>query len=111
MNYPPPQYGHLPYGPPPDHPQATTVLILGVLGMAFCQVVAPFAWVMGKRVLGEIDSSGGTVGGRNLAMVGYVCGIIGSFFLILTVIAMVVWLVFLFPALGSLDSPSADPSW
>ena len=80
----PPQ---VPYGAPqaptygafaPDHPQATLVLILGILGLVLCQVISPFAWVMGNRVIREIDASGGTMGGRSSANAGRICGIIGT---------------------------------
>src|SRR5688572_27935872 len=60
---PPPTYGPI----VPDHPQATTVLILGIVGIVVCGVAAPFAWVMGNRVIREIDASGGTLGGRSNA--------------------------------------------
>ena len=44
-NYPPNQYG-APYGfGAPEHPQATLVLILGIVGIVVCQVISPFAWV------------------------------------------------------------------
>ncbi|WP_188111216.1 DUF4190 domain-containing protein [Nocardioides antri] len=62
----------------PDHPQASTVLILGILGMAVCQVIAPFAWVMGSRVKKEIEAPGSQYGGRSQVQVGYVLGIVGS---------------------------------
>lgn len=102
MSYPPPAYGYPAYGPPPpDHPQATTVLILGIVGMMFCQVCAPFAWVMGRRTLNEIDASGGTVGGRSNVMVGYILGIIGSVLLILGLLAVVAYIVFVIVLIGS----------
>lgn len=67
------------YGPiAPDHPQATTVLILGILGLVLCQLISPFAWVMGNRVIREIDASGGTMGGRTSANAGRICGIVGT---------------------------------
>jgi len=74
------QYGAPPYGgfPAPDHPQAVTVLILGILGLVLCQVLSPFAWVMGNRVVSEIDASNGQLGGRSTANAGRICGIIGT---------------------------------
>ncbi|MGW6334821.1 DNA translocase FtsK 4TM domain-containing protein [Nocardia rhamnosiphila] len=103
MSYPPPAYGYPAYGypPPPDHPQATTVLILGIVGMMFCQVCAPFAWIMGRRTLNEIDASGGTVGGRSNVMVGYILGIIGSVLLILAVLAAIAYIVFVVVLINS----------
>jgi tetrahydromethanopterin S-methyltransferase subunit G len=74
---PPNQYGAAPYGfAPPDHPQAVTVLILGIVSVAVCGFVAPFAWVMGNRVVREIDASNGQLGGRAQAQVGRIIGIV-----------------------------------
>jgi hypothetical protein len=86
---PGPPYGQppqVPYGAPqnpgaygpvlPDHPQATTVLILGIVSAVACGFVAPVAWVMGNRVVREIDASNGTLGGRSTANVGRIIGIV-----------------------------------
>jgi hypothetical protein len=76
-NYPPNQYGGPPYAvAPPDHPQATLVLILGIVSVAVCGFVAPFAWVIGSRVVREIDASRGQLGGRTQAQVGRIIGIV-----------------------------------
>ena len=100
----PPQNPYQPYTGPgysasgvpqwvPDHPDATTVLILGIVGMAVCQVVAPFAWVKGGRVKREIDASGGQIGGRSQVMIGYVLGIVGTSLLALSVLGFLAYLV------------------
>ena len=74
---PPNQYGAPSYGfAPPDHPQAVTVLILGIVSVAVCGFVAPFAWVMGNRVVQEIDASNGQLGGRSQAQVGRIIGMV-----------------------------------
>ncbi|MFD5175359.1 DUF4190 domain-containing protein [Nocardia sp. NPDC058379] len=78
MSTQPPPQGYPGYGPPPDHPQATTALILGILGLALCGILAPFAWAKGRSVLGEIDASQGRVGGRSQAYAGYIMGIVGT---------------------------------
>ncbi|MFI7001464.1 DUF4190 domain-containing protein [Nocardia sp. NPDC050175] len=98
MSYPPqqPPYGYPAYGaygPPPEHPQATIILILGILSLVFCQIIGPVAWVMGKRALNEIDASGGALGGRSNVMVGYVCGIIASTLIILGILFFVLFIV------------------
>ncbi|WP_227997460.1 DUF4190 domain-containing protein [Nocardia australiensis] len=97
MSYPPPppQYGYSPYGygPPQDHSQATTILILGILGLVFCQILGPFAWVMGRKALNEIDASNGTIGGRSNVMIGYVCGIISSVLIIIGIVVFVAAIV------------------
>lgn len=103
----PPQYGPGPYGagpyqpygrpPVPNHPQATTALVLGAVGLgsvvALCGLllfISPVAWVMGSKALKEIDSSNGTLGGRNEALWGQITGIVGTVLLVLAIIAIVV---------------------
>ena len=110
MNYPPPPqygspYGYPAYGPPQDHPQAVTILILGILGLLLCQLLGPVAWVMGKKALNEIDASGGAIGGRGSVQAGYICGIIASVLLILSILFVVVMVIL--AASGALDSSSS----
>ena len=88
-----PQYQpyYPPYAlPPPDHPQATTALVLGIVGVVVCQVLAPFAFVMGRKAVREIDASGGTLGGRGNAQAGYVLGIVGMVMLGLGLLILLV---------------------
>lgn len=85
----PPQYAPQ----PPAHPQATTVLILGILGLVLCQLIAPFAWIMGRRVVTEIDASQGQYGGRTEAQAGKVMGIIGTVLIGLGLLVALVVLV------------------
>ena len=97
--YTAPQYGQ-PYGQQPgypsyaaDHPKATTVLILGILGIVVCGLIAPFAWRMGKRTVDEIDASQGRLGGRGSAQAGYILGLIGTVLLGLGLLFLVVVVV------------------
>lgn len=101
MNYPSqPGYGYSGYGPPPEHPQTTTVLVLGIVSL-FCALTGPFAWVMGKKALNEIDYSGGAVGGRSNVMIGYVLGIITSIVLALYLLSIVVFIVLMIAGAAS----------
>jgi hypothetical protein len=98
-----PQYGQPPYGQPeygqpqgsppvgyaPDHPKATTSMVLGILGIVLCGLIAPFAWRIGKRTMNEIDASNGQLGGRGTAQAGYIMGIIGTVLLALAVLATI----------------------
>jgi len=107
----PPAYGGPPpYGPPPgyppmgyapDHPKATTSLVLGILGVVVCGFIAPFAWRMGKRTVAEIDASQGQLGGRGSAQAGYVLGLIGTVLLGIGLLVFVVYLVVLVVAVSS----------
>jgi hypothetical protein len=78
----------------PDHPQATTSLVLGVAGVVLCGLAAPFAWATGRRTVREIDASQGRLGGRGAAQAGYVLGIIGTMILGAAVLLLVAWLAF-----------------
>ena len=84
-------YGQ-PYGTfspaPPNHPQATTAMVLGLVGLvgalALCGlplVVSPFAWALGRNSLKEIEASHGRLGGESTARAGMVMGIIGTILL------------------------------
>jgi uncharacterized membrane protein YjgN (DUF898 family) len=77
--------------PPQDHPQTTTVLVLGILGLVLCQILGPFAWIMGNRVVREIDAGG--YGGRSTANAGRICGIVATAFLGLTVLFVLLGVV------------------
>jgi hypothetical protein len=86
-------------GPPPQGPQyqtnapnATTALVLGILGVVCCGILAPIAWIMGNNALGEIERSGGAYGGEGMARAGQILGIIGT---ILWVVGIIIRLAVL----------------
>jgi len=85
---PPPSYGGAPYGAPAqDHKQATLILVFGILSIVCCGLFLGIpAIIMGKKALGEIDASGGAIGGRGKVKAGYICGIIGT---VLSVIGLI----------------------
>lgn len=64
--------------------------ITALVGTFMCPlivVLGPFAWVMGKRAMDEIDEAAGALGGRGSAQAGYICGIIATVLLSLGVAA------------------------
>src|SRR5919109_535991 len=77
----------------PNEPKAVTAMVLGILGIAVCGVVAPFAWSFGKTSLDNIRASPGRYAGEGMAQAGYILGIIGTCLLILAVIFFVVYFV------------------
>ncbi len=93
---PAPEYGSGGmYAGPQEHPKGTMVLILGILSIVICQVLGPFAWVMGRRTLQEIDTSGRTYTNRSMVQAGMICGIVGTVLLILAVAYVIVVVVIL----------------
>ncbi|QYJ02660.1 hypothetical protein KUV85_09935 [Nocardioides panacisoli] len=85
--YQPPAGPGGPWGPPPsEHPQATLILVLGVLGITLCQLLGPVALVMGGRARKEIEAAQGTIGGSTQVTVGWALGIAGTIILAITVL-------------------------
>ena len=104
---PPPPGGASPYGYQPygsgravEHPQGTTILVLGILSLVVCGVLAPFAWSMGNTALREMDANPQvTYTNRGSVTAGRICGIIGTVVLALGAIGVI--LVILAAAAGS----------
>jgi len=85
---------------PPDHPQATLALVLGLVGVVgafiFCGVtllVSPFAWGVGHSALKDIRASQGRIGGESQARTGMILGIVGTALLILAVVVLAIIIV------------------
>jgi hypothetical protein len=103
-------------GPPayrlPDHPQATKAMVVGLialLGGLTCYLplaLGPWAWLLGRRVVREIDAWPGRYEGRGSAMAGYVTGVIATVLLLLGVLLLVglLTLLALSPS-GSVSAP------
>ena len=93
-----PAYGtSTPYGAaPPTHPQSTTAMIFGILGIVFglsCGIGGLLGIpgiVQGRRARNEIDAQPGRYAGRSQAVAGIVTGTIG---VVIAALAVVVVLV------------------
>jgi hypothetical protein len=113
--YPPPPPGQAPpsgqpyYYPPqiPKHPQATTAMILGILGLVLCGVIGPFAWVMGSKAVKEIDANPNAYSGRGEANAGKIMGIISTAIMAFLVGCVIILLV-IGLAVGSTASSTFD---
>lgn len=79
----------------PEASQATTILVLGILGLIICGVLAPVAWIMGKNELEAIDSGRRPPENRGTANAGRILGIIGT---VLIGIGLLVLILILFGA-------------
>jgi hypothetical protein len=93
----------------PDHPSATTSMVLGIIGLVgllFCGgltlVLSPFAWAIGAKSVREIDQQPGRYGGRDKAQAGKWMGIIGTILLILGVV-LIIGLIVIGVAVDSSD--------
>lgn len=91
-NQVPPPSGPGGYGSPgamamqPEHPQGTTILVLGILSLVCCSLLGPVAWYMGNKARNEVKASPNGYSNSNLITIGWICGIIGTVFLVLGII-------------------------
>ena len=79
---------------PQPYAQATTVLVLGILGLVVCFICGIFAITMGNKGLKEIDANPAAYNNRQTVVIGRVLGIIsvvlwGIFIVIYGLIAVV----------------------
>ncbi len=89
----PSPYGQQPYGvAPQEHPQGTTVLILGILGF-FVVVTAPFAWYMGSKALKEMRASGQHFVNEQYITIGRILGIIVTLLYAVSIVLLIVFFV------------------
>jgi len=66
---------------PPKYPepsQATTALVLGILGVVGCFITAPFAWYFGTKEVNAIDQGRRNPANRGTGTAGKVLGIVGT---------------------------------
>ncbi len=76
---------------PQEHPQGTTVLVLGILSL-FVGLCAPFAWYLGSKALSESRATGVVFANQQSIVVGRILGMVMT---ILSLIAIVLGIVFL----------------
>jgi hypothetical protein len=87
-NFPPGNYppgGGAPFGSE-KHPRGTTILVLGILSLVCCGLLGPVTWIMGNNALREIDSMPGRYSNRGVVNAGRICGIVGTVFLVISVV-------------------------
>lgn len=82
----------------PEQSQATTALVLGILGIVICGLLAPFAWYIGSKEVEAIDEGRRPPENRGTANAGKILGIIGTVLLAVAIIVGIVLLLFVVAA-------------
>lgn len=77
----------------PEASQATTILVLGIIGIVLCQLLGPVAWIMGNNELQAIDAGRRAPENRGTANAGRILGIISTVLLALFLLFLVFVLV------------------
>lgn len=80
----------------PEASQATTVLVLGIIGVVLCQLLGPVAWVMGNTELQAIDAGRRAPQNRGTANAGRILGIIATVLLIIGLVFGILLIVGMF---------------
>lgn len=80
----------------PEASQATTILVLGILGVVVCQFLAPVAWVMGNNELQAIDAGRRNPENRGTANAGRILGIVGTVLMAIAIFLVILLLVGVF---------------
>jgi len=80
----------------PESSQATTALVLGILGVVVCGILAPIAWSMGTKELEAIDGGRRPPQNRGTANAGRILGIVGTVLLAIGIIFIVLAFVGVF---------------
>jgi uncharacterized membrane protein len=86
-------------------PNATLILILGILSIVCLPILGPVAWIMGNNALKELDQGFGDPNARGLVVAGRILGIIGTVLLILGCI----YVVLMFTLVGAMTATQGRP--
>lgn len=84
-----------------EHPDGTTVLVLGILSLVVCGFLGPFAWKKGNDVLAEMDRHPQGYSNRGSVEAGRICGIISSVLLMVGAAVFILVLVIVASAANS----------
>src|SRR4029450_2490497 len=88
-------YGQQPYTMPPvqEHPQATLILIFGILGI-FITIFAPIAWYLGNKAKRDIQTSGIQYSNEQNISVGRMLGKIFTIIAIISIVFVIIlWII------------------
>ncbi len=85
--WPPPAqggYAQPGYYPPQYRNQVNggMILTLGILSILLCNILGPFAWIMGNSAVAAIDRGEADPSQRGSVNAGRICGIIGTVFIL-----------------------------
>ncbi len=77
--------------PYPEASQATTALVLGILGVVLCQFLGPFAWSMGSKEMQAIDAGRRPPENRGTANAAKILGIVATVLLGVGIIGLILF--------------------
>ena len=85
----PPAYG---YVAAPEHPQGTTILVLGILGF-FVGITGLIAWIMGAKAEKEMAASGIVYSNANNIKIGKILGMVTTILSALYLVGFIIYII------------------
>ena len=70
--------------------RGATILTLGIVGLVCCQIMGPFAWIMGNNDLAEMRNGQMDPSGRGITQAGMIMGMIGTGILVLNTLGIAI---------------------
>jgi hypothetical protein len=108
---PQPQYGQQPspyggYQAMQEHPQGTTILILGILGFVTSGICGAIAWYMGSKVQKEMAATGARYSNESNINVGKILGMVTTILGLIGIVLVIVYIIIMVVAFASLGAMS-----
>ncbi len=76
--------------------RGTMILILGILSLAVCGLIGPFAWAMGRTDLRKMKIGVMDDRGYNETQIGYILGIVATIIVGIGLVLSLLWFVVVF---------------
>lgn len=81
---------------PMEPHRGTMILILGILSLAVCGLIGPFAWAMGRTDLRKMKAGIMDDRGYNETQIGYILGIVATVIVGIGLVFTFLWFVVVF---------------
>lgn len=96
-------YGPPPYPMPPEHPEGTLVLVLGLVSLA-CSPLGFAAWYLGSKAERDIEATGLYYSNAGNIKAGKIIGMVTSIVTMVSVALMIGYVLLILGFLGTMLS-------
>lgn len=87
-----------------EHPQGTTILILGILGFVTSGICGAIAWYMGSKAQKEMAASGTRYSNESNINVGKILGMVTTILGLLGILLVIVYIIIMVVMVASIGS-------
>ena len=92
---------HRPRSPVRQHPEGTTILVLGILSIVICPLIGPLAWSMGNKAMAQVRFSGYQFSNAGFIKAGRILGAVATLLMVFYVVLVLALLSSGSPGSGS----------